>query len=269
MNSFNKKTLPSAVREKDRDAFIGEKLSFSSAEAYKLLRTNLMFSLPGEEGCRVFGITSSVPGEGKSTTAINLAYSFALAEKRVLLIEMDMRLPVLHQELAVLKSPGLSNLLVGSIKNSEVLQKSGLHEKMYLLTAGDTPPNPSELLGSSRMKLLLDSLREHFDYIVCDLPPVNVVADALAVSPLLDGMVVVARRDYTDRRALDLAIRQLQFAKAKVLGLVMTFDETHDGGKKKYHYHYRYGRNENYYAAAEEHRREEENSKPKKPAKKQ
>ncbi len=259
---MSKMVHSSAEDSRIRRTMIGSKLSFSAAEAYKLLRTNVMFSLPDEENCRVFGITSSVQGEGKSTTAVNLAYSIAEADKRVLLIEMDMRLPVMHKSLPISKTPGLSNLLVGSALQTDALQKSGIHENLFVLTAGDLPPNPSELLGSERMRTLLDGFRAHFDYILCDLPPVTVVSDTLTISPLLSGVIVVVRKNYTDRRALDITMRQLEFTQVKLLGFVMTFDDTAEtGGKRygkkygsKYAYRYDYG----YYAAAEKRRREEE-----------
>ena len=172
---MNKNAHRNAEDSRSRRAMVGGKLSFSASEAYKLLRTNVMFSLAeDEDGSRIFGITSPIKGEGKSTTAINLAYSIAESAKRVLLIEMDMRLPVLHKSLPISKAPGLSDLLVGSALLTDALQKSGIHDDLYVITAGNLPPNPSELLGSERMKALLESFRERFDYILCDLPPITV-----------------------------------------------------------------------------------------------
>lgn len=257
------KNMKSNDASRTRRAMVGNKLSFSAAEAYKLLRTNVMFSLPDEESCRVFGMTSSLQGEGKSTTSINLAYTIAESDKRVLLIEMDMRLPVMHKALPIAKTPGLSNLLVGKSTPSEAVQKSGIQENLYVLTAGDLPPNPSELLSSERMRALLESFKLRFDYIICDLPPVTVVSDALTIAPLLSGMIVTVRSGYTDRRALDMTVRQLEFTQVKILGFVMTFADALESGGKKYgkygkkrygSYQYDYG----YYAAAEQRRREEE-----------
>ena len=121
---MNKNAHRNAEDSRSRRAMVGGKLSFSASEAYKLLRTNVMFSLAeDEDGSRIFGITSPIKGEGKSTTAINLAYSIAESAKRVLLIEMDMRLPVLHKSLPISKAPGLSDLLVGSALLTDALQK--------------------------------------------------------------------------------------------------------------------------------------------------
>ena len=120
---MNKNAHRNAEDSRSRRAMVGGKLSFSASEAYKLLRTNVMFSLAeDEDGSRIFGITSPIKGEGKSTTAINLAYSIAESAKRVLLIEMDMRLPVLHKSLPISKAPGLSDLLVGSALLTDALQ---------------------------------------------------------------------------------------------------------------------------------------------------
>lgn len=225
---------------------IGEKLSFAASEAYKLLRTNLMYALTGEEKdeCKVVGVTSSVRGEGKSTTTLNLAYSLAEAGQYVLVLECDMRLPTLAKRLGLDGSRGISNLLVGSAKGSEVMQSSGLHPNLYVLPAGDIPPNPSELLGSERMKVTLEVLKSDFDYILLDLPPVTAVSDPLVVSKLVAGMVLVVRQNYSSKRALNETVRQLRFVDAKILGFVMTDSMTAAPGRKKYYkkyYGYGYG----------------------------
>lgn len=221
---------------------IGDRLNFAASEAYKLLRTNLMFALPDEKKCRVVGLTSSVSGEGKSTTAINLAYSIAQTGKRVLIVEADMRLPTISEKLGLKRNQGLSNLLAGLSSGAEVMQPSGLHDNLWVITAGDIPPNPSELLGSEQMRVTIEVLGKDFDFILVDLPPVNAVSDPLIVSKLVSGMILVVRQDYSSRRLLSDAVRQLEFANAKVLGFVMTGATT---GTKKYgkknHYGYGYG----------------------------
>lgn len=200
-------------------------LSFTAAEAYKLLRTNLQFALPGgeEESCRIIGVTSSIRGEGKSTTSINLSYTLAETGKKVLLIDADMRLPSIGKKLDMPNSPGLSNVLVAAGGDTKIaIRLSKVDPNWRIVTAGDIPPNPSELLGSRRMQALLKVLANEFDYIVVDLPPVNVVSDALVVSPALDGLIVVVRENYTDRKELRSCIRQLNLSNAKILGIVMT-----------------------------------------------
>lgn len=201
---------------------IGANLSFGAAEAYKLLRTNLNFSLPDNKGCKVIGITSSLPGEGKSTTAINTAYTMAQTGSRVLLLESDLRLPTLGNRLSVSPTPGLSNLLVGQCAGRDVIQQSNLINNLWVVTAGDIPPNPAELLSSEQMKVTIETMSTVFDVIIIDLPPITAVTDALIISKLVGGVVLVVRQNYCDRASLNDSVRQLKFAGAKVLGMVMT-----------------------------------------------
>ncbi len=213
---------------------LGNSLSFAAAEAYKLLRTNLEFSLPMESGCRVIGVTSSLKGEGKSTTSVNIAYTMAQSGGKVLLIEADMRLPTLAKRLRVKTKPGISNLLVGQCSGNDVLQKTDLISNLWVATAGDIPPNPSELLGSANMKATIDAMKDFFDVIIVDLPPVSAVTDAALVSKLVDGMILVVRQNYCDRGVLDESVRQLRFVGAKILGFVMTGADTQKKGYKHY-----------------------------------
>lgn len=223
---------------------LGDRLSFAASEAYKLLRANLEFALPDEQGCRVVGVTSSVRGEGKSTTTLNLAYSIAETGKLVLVIEADMRLPTLTKRLGLKSTKGISNLLAGQCTGADVLQKSGLHKNLWVIPAGDIPPNPSELLGSEQMRITTEVLCKDFDFILLDLPPVTAVSDPLVVSKLVHGMVLVVRQNYSNRRALAETVRQLRFADAKILGFVMTGADASETGRryyKKYGYGYGYG----------------------------
>ncbi|MCD8375848.1 MAG: CpsD/CapB family tyrosine-protein kinase [Oscillospiraceae bacterium] len=228
----------------DSRALLGDQLNFAAAEAYKLLRTNLQFSLPAGSGCRVIGITSSLRSEGKSTTAINLAYTIAQAEKKVLLLEADMRIATVARRLDLSPSPGLSNLLVGLSTGAEVMQPSGLLPKLSVITAGDVPPNPSELLSSEQMAVTIQTLSKEFQYILLDLPPISVVSDSLAVCKLLDGMIVVVRRDYCSRPILSETMRQLSQSEVKLLGFVMT--RSHGHGKKYGKYSKKYAKTYGY-----------------------
>ncbi|MCD8068327.1 MAG: CpsD/CapB family tyrosine-protein kinase [Lachnospiraceae bacterium] len=216
-----KKKNQTITVENERN-LIGDKLDFAASEAYKLLRTNLMLSLTDEKSCHVIGITSSVAGEGKSSTAVNLAYFLAETDKRVLYIEADMRMPVLAERINMPASPGLSNYLAGMCGINDAFRKSNIHNRLYVVTAGDVPPNPSELLASAKMEATLNALSERFDYIIMDLPPVNVVADALIVSKMVDGIVLVVRKNYCRKKTLSEAIRRLKYLNARVLGIVMT-----------------------------------------------
>lgn len=224
----------------DKQVAYGKDLSFGAAEAYKLLRTNILFALPDEQKCRVVGVTSASRGEGKSTTALNLSYMLAEAGERVLLIEGDMRLPSISKQLNLKMSPGLSNVLVGLNGSKEVLQQSGLHEQLQVISSGDIPPNPSELLGAKSMRALMETLAGDHDFIILDLPPVTEVSDPLVASKLTDGMVVVVRQNYTNRSALADTIQQLRYAEAKILGFVLTRAST-DKGKKYYKRYSGYG----------------------------
>lgn len=221
----------------DRKRTLHTKLSFTAAEAYKLLRTNLLFAIPGGKKCKVVGVTSSTRGEGKSTTSINLAYTLAEAGKKVLLVDADMRLPSIAKKMGLKGSPGLSNILVGMGSEQIPIFKTGVLDNWFWLPAGDIPPNPSELIGSQYMRELIEALSESFDIIVLDLPPVAPISDALAVSPYLDGMLIVVREDYTNKKDLSYCIRQLKLSGARVLGFVMTYskEEKKTYGKyKKY-----------------------------------
>lgn len=213
---------PYTLSPEDTAKTVGSGLSFEGSEAYKLLRTNLAFSLPEPGKCKVIGITSSLRGEAKSTTSINLAYSIAETGKKVLLIEGDMRLPVLSKRLKIRKAPGLSNLLAGQSSGNDVLQNSGLLSNLKVISAGTIPPNPAELLDSQPMEVTIQTMRDYFDCVIVDLPPISAVSDALVVSKYLDGLVVVVRQNYCDKRSLAETVRQLKFSQAKILGFVVS-----------------------------------------------
>jgi capsular exopolysaccharide synthesis family protein len=216
-------------------------LEFTATEQYKVIRANLDFTLPEDEKCPVIGVTSSMRGEGKSTTAVNLAYVFAEKGSRVLLIDADLRIPSIAKKLDIESSPGLADLLRG--RGAQVSEfKSPLHNNWFVLPSGDIPPNPSELLGSSRMASILAKFREMFDYIIIDLPPVNIVSDAVAISSLISGMIVVIREEYTEKKELERCFRQLKLSNVNILGCVMNEAKTGGGsyGKYKKYKYYKY-----------------------------
>lgn len=234
MNTRKRKNNGDLMTPEESRKTLGDNLSFGAAEAYKLLRTNLEFSVPDDSGCKIIGITSSIMGEGKSTTSINIAYTMAQAGNKVLLLEADLRLPTLAKRIHVQPKPGLSNLLVGQCSGNDVLQKSGLISGLWVTTAGDIPPNPTELLGSEPMKVTLKTMEEFFDVIIVDLPPICAVSDAAIVSKLVNGMIVVVRQDFCDRGSLDESIRQLRFVDAKILGFVVTGSNLQKKNYKRY-----------------------------------
>lgn len=223
-------------------ATICDNLSFAASEAYKRLRTNILFSFADNTSCRVVGITSSLRGEGKSVTAINTAYSMALSGKKVLLIDGDLRIPSITKKLSLEPGAGLSNLLVGLDKVGDtfqryISQKSNTY--FDVIPAGKLPPNPAELLGSKRMESLLNSLKQYYDYIIIDLPPISAVTDALIVSKVTDGMIVVVRQDYCRTDLLKETFEQLKFVEANILGFV--YNGANEGGKG-YRKYSRYGK---------------------------
>ena len=221
----------SGIKNRIKNAKIGGELSFASKEAYNLLRTNISFAFPDTKGGKVIGVSSACPQEGKSTTAINLAYSLADGENKVLLIDGDMRRPSINFTIGVEMMPGLSNMLA---KNENVkIHKAILQENLDVITSGDIPPNPSELIGSQKMREFLDECREQYDYVIVDLPPVLSVADALAASKFIDGVIIVVRHNSAKRRDVVETIRQLEFANAKVVGFVYNKIESR-GANVKY-----------------------------------
>ena len=252
-----KKVYDTSSPKKQRKVeLVGGNISFAAAEAYKLLRTKLQFSFADEGDCRIIGVSSALHGEGKSLSAVNLAYSMSQLGKRVLLIDCDMRRPSVADKLPINKTPGLSDFLTGQNQADNMIQFCGIREEekaFHAIASGMTPPNPMELLSSARMEKMLDRLRESYDYIILDLPPVGEVGDALAVSKLTDGMLVVVRQNYCDRIALNTAVRQFEFVDAKILGVV--FNCTNEDGSSYGRKYYRgkyikryYNKYHHYYA---------------------
>lgn len=221
----------------------GPDLHFASAEAYNLLRTNLSFSMPGKQGSKIIGITSSCPQEGKSFTSINIAYAFAKNGHKTLLLEADMRRPSIAGALGEKRTPGLSNVLSGQCDDSCV-RNGLLHENLSIMFAGEIPPNPSELIGSNEMKLFMDRMSEQYEYVIVDLPPIISVADALIISKYIDGMVMILRHGQTRRKNVVEAVRQLRFANVHILGFVYNGYRRGNGyynKNRRYYKKYGYG----------------------------
>ena len=201
-----------------RKMILSESSPFMLQEAYKTLRTNLLFALRGE-GCKRFCITSSMPGEGKSITILNLAISIAQTGKRVLLIDADLRRPALARLLAVNPVPGLSNVLADQATLSEAI-RAETYPNLDVMLSGDVPPYPSELLSSEQMNKLVEDVSRKYDYVLVDAPPVNLVSDCCIVANLLDGIVLLARQGKARKDGVKQAINQLRLTECKVLGCV-------------------------------------------------
>ncbi len=226
-----------------------DNLDFVLHEEYRLLRTNIKFSLSDDSDCHCIGITSAIKGEAKTTTAINLAYTLAENGEKVCLIEADMRLPTFAKKLNIDTFDGLSECLTGQAALNDVLRTISFKNcDMQFIKAGTLPPNPAELLSSSRMDKLLEALKKVFTYIILDLPPVTMVSDAVILGEKLDGIVLTVAQPICTRKLLKEAMRQLTISRVKVLGFVRTFTTNHGFGytkygKKKYKYNnaYQYG----------------------------
>ena len=221
---------------------VSEVSDFTMVESFKALRTNIMFSLPGNVGCRKLLFTSSLSGEGKTTTTVNLAVSLAETDTRVLLIDADMRRPTVHRyfDIKSRSRHGLSNLLTGANDIEECMFPSTEHPNLFVIPSGVLPPNPSELLGSAAMKSLLDGLESSFDYIIIDTPPVNLVSDALSLVSMVNGVAVVVAGNKSKMPDVQKAVTTLKFAGANLLGFVLNRVSSKSYGYSKKSYQYTY-----------------------------
>ena len=200
---------------------IGEKTPFVITEAYKSTRTSLLFANI-DDGCNVISFTSSLPGEGKTITCINVAISLAESGKRVLLIDSDMRRPQIARSMSLASTPGLSELLSGVVEmdNLSCIQKSG-REGLDVLTSGCVPPNPAELISCARTDKLFKKLSEIYDYIIIDTPPCMVVTDALLYKKQVTGYVVVVRAGVSRSDAVAKLLARFKQIDARVIGFIL------------------------------------------------
>lgn len=222
------KTISGSSGAGKKDYLLGQNTAFAVQEAYRTLRTNIMFSLPGGE-CKCIGVTSPMPGDGKSTTALNLAISLAQIGKRVILVDCDMRLPTVAGKLKIPASPGLSDFLIGESRIESAVrnvEKYGIH----VLPASSVPADPTGLLESKQMEHLFTALRKIYEFVIVDLPPVTLVPDALILSRCLDGFLLTVRRKYTKHRAVAETLRQIRITNTRVLGTIVTGNSV--GGKR-------------------------------------
>ena len=248
--SAEKKQGSASRPRRQNGAFIGSNVSFVAAEAYKRLRTMLQFSFADDSSCRVIGLSSPLSGEGKSLTAVNLAYSLAQLNKRVILLDCDMRRPTLAEKTGLAKKPGLSECLTGQHKFKDVVQRYCKGDEtvaFHVVSAGENPPNPLELLSSQRMERLIDGMRDIYDYIILDLPPVTEVTDALAMGTRVDGMLLVVRQDYCDRGVLNETVQKFSFVGTRILGVVFNCTSEHTGKYYRQRYYKRSAKDEKQY----------------------
>lgn len=205
------------------------------AEGFRTLRTNVQFLAIGG-GPAVYVVTSAGPGEGKSTTAANLAIAFAESGARVALVDGDLRLPRVADYFGIEGGVGLSDVLAGRIAASEAMQRWG-RGTLFVLPAGTVPPNPAELLGSSAMSSLIGELKRAFDIILIDAPPVLLVTDAAVIANRADGALLVAAAGRTTVPRLTAAVESIEKIDAKVLGTIVTMLPTTGVDKSAYGEH--------------------------------
>lgn len=219
-------------------------MPFGYVEAYKSLRTNLKF-VTAAENAHSFVITSALSYECKSNISINLAVTLAGENKKVVVIDGDMRKPAIHRMLGLHNNGrGLSSLLSGDSDLSSCivhLDQLGFD----ILPVGAVPPNPTELLSQGRMKNLIEVLRAHYDYLIVDAPPISVVTDAAIIGGLVDGAILVVRSDYAPVEMVKLAKKKLEDVAVKIFGVVISrFDAKKSRASSGYYYSY----NDYYYS---------------------
>ncbi len=204
------------------------------SEAFRTLRTNIQFASLDKD-IRTLMVTSSGPAEGKSTTIANLAIVMAQSEKRVLLVDADMRKPTVHHIFRVSNRAGLTNVLIGQFSLEEMVRPT-LVDGLDILTSGPIPPNPSELLASKRMSMLMSEMMDQYDMVLFDTPPVIAVTDAQILASQVDGVLLVVFYGKTPKEAALKAKNQLDNVKAKLLGVVLNNKQIK--GDNYYYYYY-------------------------------
>jgi capsular exopolysaccharide synthesis family protein len=213
------------------------------SEAYRTIRTSILFSQTDRKASKVITFSSAFPQEGKSTTTSNIAVSFAQLREKVLLIDGDLRRPRLHRIFKLRNVHGLSSVLTDRSPLKDAIQKT-LVENLWLLSSGPIPPNPAELLNSTRMKQLLDQLRENFDHIFIDSPPLLFVSDGAILSSISDSTIIVLRPEKASRKPFLSSIGEIRRAKAHLIGVIFNDVDyrkaSYSYDQYKYHYHGKY-----------------------------
>ena len=215
---------------------INEGVKTPIGEAYRTIRTNIQFSMPKGQ-LRTMLITSTGPEEGKSTTTANVAITMAESGNKVLLIDADLRKSVIHKMFELPNLKGLTNVLAEDLDYREILRSTKV-KGLDILTGGPKPPNPSELLGSEKMRTFLESLKKDYDIIILDTPPVLPVTDAAILASLVDGVVLVSSYGQTTFEGLARAKVQLENVDAKILGVILNKVPASKRGGHYYYYYY-------------------------------
>ncbi|UBH23092.1 CpsD/CapB family tyrosine-protein kinase [Macrococcus armenti] len=208
------------------------------SEQYRMIRSNIMFSGVDNE-IKKLVVTSAAPSAGKSTTAANIAVAYAQAGKSVLLIDGDLRKPTVHYTFETKNVFGLSNLITDQINLEQAVQNTKV-ENLSIMTSGPIPPNPSELLSSKKFKDLIQSFEQYFDMIIIDTPPVLAVTDAVIMSTVVDGTIIVTNVETNNKHHLLKAKEVLEKSDVNILGVVL--NNVEKSGKDDYYYYEYYGK---------------------------
>jgi len=233
------KYAPSAeAQESASPLHISEEPRGPLAESCRTIRTNLMFMSPGQD-LHTMLVTSAGPSEGKTILSSNLAYTMASAGKRTILIDTDMRRPRVHKVFQLTQRGSLAAALIGEVPFEQAVIPSG-YPNLDLIPLGPVPPNPAELLDSASFHKLLEWLKSRYDRVIFDSPPTMAVTDASILAQYVDGVLLVAREDKTNRHVLRQALRSLQTVNARVLGFVLNDVDLEKARRGYYSYRYRY-----------------------------
>ena len=207
------------------------------SEQYREIRTNIEYSNV-DQNTKTILVTSSDKNEGKTTTVSNLAVSFANLNKKVLIIDCDLRNPSIHKMFRLNNIYGLTDILAKDRAVDKCIQETEL-KNLYVLTAGAIPPNPAEILSSDKMKNLIEDLKNIYDYIFIDTPPIGLVTDAGALSSFIDGVVLVVKSESIEKKYLEETKKKLDAVDARILGAILN---SYKSEQKDYDYYSYYGK---------------------------
>lgn len=242
----DKKRTNTPHQSRRAEYLLNDNTPFDVTEAFRNLKAALSVSVPKKNGGVAIMTTSAYPEDGKTTVTVNLALMFALSDAKVVLVDADIRKGRVAKYFKRKSAPGLSDCLSGQKTLDEVIHKSHVNENLSYITCGTHSPKPYELLESNEMKELLEELRTRYDYVIIDTPPVLLISDALALTPITDGTVLVCRHNVSYVSDISRALSTLEFAKANLLGVVVNDYKAPAtgkfyGGYKKYYYYNSYG----------------------------